>query len=188
MANKKSSKSRVTILEAVTTPLGFFTLGILVIEGILGTLSVRASGNNFTILLVGLLVGFLMLMLMVFYLTMSQKFRNALLGKYDESLGDRLSSLHLSKNDMRVLILAVNTWRGDANAAAHDATLGPVAQSVESRMKRFKELGLVEPGHSWHCLPGYVLTRDGTELANFIKQSFEAARDLKEGSTSVRSL
>lgn len=184
MVKRNSGKSRAAILEAVKTPLGFFTLGILVIEGILGALAVRASGTDFRILLVGLLVGFIMLMLMVFYLTASQKFRNALLGKSDESLGDHLSKLHLSKNDMRALVLAAY-WSGDANAAAHGAALDPDAQPTEIRMKRFMELGLVEPGHGWSCLPGHVLTRDGTELANFIKQSVEAARDLKVSSPLV---
>lgn len=180
MVAKKSGSSRASILANVTTPLSFFTLGLLVIEGILGALAARASGTDFTILLIGLLVGFLMLILMVFYLTTNHKFRNALLGKEDdESLGERLSKLHLSRNDLQIFLLAAN-WHGDIGAAAHDAALSPDAQPSEIRLKRLRELGLIVPGHGWTCLPGHVLTRDGTELANLIEQSVEAAGELKQ--------
>ena len=50
------SKGRVGIIETVKTPLGFFTLIVLVSELILGGLATRANGTNFTILLIGMLL------------------------------------------------------------------------------------------------------------------------------------
>lgn len=47
--------SRVKVIEAIRTPLGFFSLVVLVCEGILGFLAARATGSNFTILIWGML-------------------------------------------------------------------------------------------------------------------------------------
>jgi len=186
MANKKPGQAWVKIIETVKTPLGYFTLALLIVEVILGTLAMRATGDNFTHLVDGMLAGFLALILIVFCLTVSKRLRRGLLGTDDESFGARLREMNLSKNDLRVLFSAANR-SGDINAAAYGGVvLDADAQSADARLKKFQRLGLVEPGQTWDCLPGYVLTRDGTELATFIKKSLEATRDLKEESLGGR--
>jgi hypothetical protein len=48
-------ESRVSIIQSVQTPLGFFTLVVLVAEVILGGLATQAAGVDFTLLIVGML-------------------------------------------------------------------------------------------------------------------------------------
>jgi hypothetical protein len=56
-----------SIIRSVQTPLGFSALVVLVIESILGGLAVRATGRDFTILLVGMLATVLLLVVAVFW-------------------------------------------------------------------------------------------------------------------------
>jgi len=52
MANDdRSHRDRLAIIQAVKTPLSFFTLALLVVEVILGIMASRATGRDFTILL-----------------------------------------------------------------------------------------------------------------------------------------
>ncbi len=63
------NKERENIILAVQTPLGFFTLIVLVVEIILGLLAAKAEGADFTIL-IGSMVGLLFLLaLIVAYLS-----------------------------------------------------------------------------------------------------------------------
>ena len=55
MTREPDFKGRAGIIESVKTPLGFFTLVVLVCELILGGLATQAQGGNFTILLIGML-------------------------------------------------------------------------------------------------------------------------------------
>ncbi len=64
MPNDKSKDSRVSILQAVQTPLGFLTLMVLVVEIILGVLANKASGLDFTLLVVGM-VGLLFALVLI---------------------------------------------------------------------------------------------------------------------------
>lgn len=48
--NGAAKRDRVSVLQAVKTPLAFFTLALLVAEVILGILASRATGRDFTIL------------------------------------------------------------------------------------------------------------------------------------------
>src|SRR3954453_9584457 len=50
------TEDRASIIRTVQTPLGFFTLLVLVTEVILGGLAVRAEGWDFTILIIGMIV------------------------------------------------------------------------------------------------------------------------------------
>jgi hypothetical protein len=56
MSEKPKNNERVQIIQAVQTPLGFFTLVVLVVEIILGLLASKASGLDFTILLVSMVL------------------------------------------------------------------------------------------------------------------------------------
>jgi hypothetical protein len=60
------SDGRKGIISSVQTPLGFFTLVVLVSEGILGGLALRATGNDFTILICGMLLVLVLLVVSVF--------------------------------------------------------------------------------------------------------------------------
>lgn len=51
-----NNTGRVGIINTVKTPLGFFTLIVLVSEVILGGLATKAAGTNFTVLLIGMLL------------------------------------------------------------------------------------------------------------------------------------
>lgn len=54
MANK--SINRIKIIETTKTPLGFFTLIILVVEALLALLATKADATDFTVLLVSMIV------------------------------------------------------------------------------------------------------------------------------------
>lgn len=54
MTNK--SINRIKIIETTKTPLGFFTLIILVVEALLAYLAAKAGGTDFTVLLVSMIV------------------------------------------------------------------------------------------------------------------------------------
>jgi hypothetical protein len=65
-------KSRADIIQTVQTPLGFFTLVALIVEGILSLLATRASGFDFTLLLAGMIVIFLALVTIVAFLSFKE--------------------------------------------------------------------------------------------------------------------
>jgi hypothetical protein len=117
MASKPKATDRIGIIERVTTPLGFFTLGILAIEGILASLSLRATGTDLTILIVGMLIGFALLCAMVFVLTTSRRFRSALLGVADYSPSAAIAKMNLTDNDIRVIFFTFT----NASWAYHDS-------------------------------------------------------------------
>jgi len=60
MMGKKSSdhemRERLQIIQSVKTPLAFFVLSVLVVEGLLATLLVSAEGTDKTIAIVGMLI------------------------------------------------------------------------------------------------------------------------------------
>jgi len=58
-------KGLIGTINAVRTPLGFFALVVLVTEGILGGLAFRATGNDFTLLVIGMLVILILLIVAV---------------------------------------------------------------------------------------------------------------------------
>ncbi len=56
---------RTPIIRAIRTPLGFYSLMVLVVEVILGGLALRATGTDFALLLAGMLVILVLLILSV---------------------------------------------------------------------------------------------------------------------------
>lgn len=63
-----SRSSRIGLIRAVQTPLGFFVLAVLVVEAIFGTLAGASVGMDRTLLLVGMLVLILTLVAVVTFL------------------------------------------------------------------------------------------------------------------------
>jgi hypothetical protein len=61
----KLEDQRVKVLETVQSPLGFFSLVVLVVELILGVLAAKATGIDFTILVVSMVVMLFLLVLLV---------------------------------------------------------------------------------------------------------------------------
>ncbi len=59
------SATRLGIIQAVRTPLGFFTLAVLVVEVILGIVANRSEGPDRTYLVIGMLVLMFLLVLIV---------------------------------------------------------------------------------------------------------------------------
>jgi hypothetical protein len=78
MAKKPSSSDHIGIIERVSIPLAF----ILVLEAILGLLCVRATGMDRTILIVGMLLVFALLVAMVFVLTREPQSRSSFAGNF----------------------------------------------------------------------------------------------------------
>jgi hypothetical protein len=101
---RASSRNRAALIAAVRSPLNFFTLGILVTEGIILALAYKATGLDFTLLVIGALVGLLLLIVVVFVLVLNPNKQNALLGIADEGITGRVRALELSDNDIRFLI------------------------------------------------------------------------------------
>lgn len=66
--SKTNGTSRVNIIHAVQTPLGFFTLAILVAEVILGLLAGKAGDSDFTLLVVSMVGLMFLLVLIVAYI------------------------------------------------------------------------------------------------------------------------
>src|SRR5262249_4382605 len=123
MAKRHKETNRATILDRVTTPLAFFTLGILVIEAILASLSLRASGANLTILILGMLTGFLLLCVMVFVLTVHPRLRQALMGVADPSPAASINEMQLTPSDMLVLSASINT-HSDVMTVMREVVIG----------------------------------------------------------------
>lgn len=63
--DKQAQLHAHSIIGAVQTPLGFFTLIALIIEAVLGAFAARASGLDFTILVCGILITFILLIVSV---------------------------------------------------------------------------------------------------------------------------
>jgi hypothetical protein len=61
---------KARIIQAVQTPLGFFTLAVLVIEVILGILASRATGWNYSVLLGAIIISFFGLISCVVFITL----------------------------------------------------------------------------------------------------------------------
>lgn len=74
MADNSSDgdKSRVSIIQSVQTPLGFFTLVVLITEAILGILASKASGQDFTILVISMCVFMFLLVSVVAYISFTK--------------------------------------------------------------------------------------------------------------------
>lgn len=63
--NSSEKDSRVELINAVRTPLGFFVLVVLIVEIILGITTNFSSGNDRTYLIIGMLVLIVLLVLIV---------------------------------------------------------------------------------------------------------------------------
>jgi hypothetical protein len=64
-----ASESRTSIIQSVKTPLGFFTLVVLITEVILGVLAQKASGGDFTILVISMIALMFVLVGIVAYMS-----------------------------------------------------------------------------------------------------------------------
>lgn len=81
----KSSKSRIEIINTVQTPLGFFVLVVLVVEGVLGVLTKFSDGGDRTLLIIGMLVVIVLLIGAVIFMG----WRDGLTGSRQASTLDR---------------------------------------------------------------------------------------------------
>jgi hypothetical protein len=63
-----NSVSRISLIKEIKTPLAFFVLVVLVTEGILGFLASKATGIDFTILVIGMIITLFALIGVVAYL------------------------------------------------------------------------------------------------------------------------
>jgi hypothetical protein len=185
MPRKPASGTHRSVLERVTTPLGFFTLGILIIEAILGSLSFRAAGNDLTLLICGMLTGFGLLICMVFVLTLHPRYRTALLGTPEPSMLDSIRELGLTDNDIRVVYLLSKSPRSSIEDIMQQAILGPDALPVEDRLIRLNRLNLVR--RSYNGLSKKIdtsLLRRGREIADLISYFGEPIAEIyKESRT-----
>jgi hypothetical protein len=63
--NSQSIISRIDIIQTVRTPLGFFTLAVLIVETVLGFVASLSQGIDRTYLIVGML--FLIFLLVILF-------------------------------------------------------------------------------------------------------------------------
>lgn len=178
MAQKpRATTDRSGIIERVTTPLGFFTLGILAIEGILASLSLRATGTDLTILIVGMLIGFALLCAMVFVLATSRQSRSALLGVTDYSPSNAIASMNLTENDIRVILFTYTnrSWAYHDSCSSSMMLLGDRPLPVDERLQKLEKLGLVRRHDG-----GHSLTEEGSALGSLIGQFSRAILELDE--------
>lgn len=152
---KAKAESRVSIIEAVKSPLGFFTLCILGVEAILVTLSARATGLDFTILLVGLLLGFVVLLAMVYLLATRRA-----LGGTEQPLPNYSDFMSLTDNDVRVL-KAISE-----HDIFHPGELENYVERsttpLDRRLGQLKKIGLIEYRNNRNSTP-YVRFTEGTD-------------------------
>lgn len=64
-ASNHSDDSRVNIIQSVRSPLGFFVLVVLVVEALFGVLSTLSSGQDRTLLIIGMLALVFLLVIIV---------------------------------------------------------------------------------------------------------------------------
>jgi hypothetical protein len=161
----KKQESRASIIDAVKTPLGFFTLGILITEAVLLALSPQAHGTDFTLLVVGAVVGFGVILAMVFVLLLLPRARETLLGITPQRLMGRIPDLQLSDNDLRALLqMEPHGSHRDIGGGLFPTTLSPL-----ERAQRFKKLGLVNLRMEG-SYGRYQLTSDGNDLYAFLQR------------------
>jgi len=177
MADRKKTSSRLSILERVTTPLAFFTLGILIIEAILASLSLRAWDTNLTILIVGMLAGFLCLCMMVFVLSAHPRLRHALLGRAETSAARVIQGYGLTPNDIRFLC---ELRRVSHSRAAEHVLIGETPLPLQARAKKLKQLGLVEAAQYSGHSQDIMLTAEGRELVAVIEAFSNAITELHD--------
>lgn len=78
-------KRRTGIIRSVRTPLGFFTLTVLVVEAIMGIMTNFTSGSDRTILIVGILI--IILLLIIIVAVMAWKRPHRLYGRAKDEVG-----------------------------------------------------------------------------------------------------
>jgi hypothetical protein len=149
---------RMGIIGRVTTPLGFFTLGILVIEGILA--SQRAIETELTVLIAGVLVGLALL----FALTAFRKFQDTLIGVANRSPSVAIAEMKLTANDIRTICQAKPN--GELIEVL-TILLGNKVLRWDKRLEKLRTLGLAHgPFSQGGCMR---LTSEGRTLARLIK-------------------
>jgi len=131
--------SRLAVINAVKTPLGFFTLAVLVVEILLGLLAHKASGTDFTILLVGMVILMFFLVASVVYLAVANPSKLT-----QTNLGSAFN------NDNKEL---------DGNSAARSW------ENVESLLKELHSL-LVQTSYHPDVVVG--LAREGSIVASLL--------------------
>jgi len=166
---KKPVQQRMRILEVVRTPLALFTLGILVSESILATLSMRATGVGLTILIAGMVASFLLCFVMVFVLALRPDVRHRLLGDSEPSPLAYIDDMLLTRNDIRILH-ALSTQPSLAQGFGVNTSeyfdsllIGAHPGSFESRIRKFEKLRFVEKTKF-----GYELTAKGRQISNLV--------------------
>lgn len=164
----QTTPSRLSIIEAVQTPLGFFTLGILITEGVILALSPQARGMDFTLLVLGALAGFLVMIAMVFVLTLKADLRHALLGQEKPKAAGRLLETNMTLNDVRALSqLAALTHMPVQEFGKN--SLGENPKVPEQRARDLEKRDLV----TIRKLQGKSivgLTEDGADIINAIER------------------
>jgi hypothetical protein len=170
MVSKAKPADRLGIIGRVTTPLAFFTLGILIIEVILGLQSVSVTGIDRTILIVGMLIGFGMLCTMVFVLARQSRYAFT-----SSSPATAIAQMHLTANDIRTIYVA-HHQHGRVHEVKTSAILVDNQLPWRKRIQKLKRLGLVdssfEPDHSDTGL--IFLSEEGNNLALLIARFAQA--------------
>ena len=147
---------RIGIIGRVITPLGVFTLGILVIEGILA--SQRATETELTVLIAGMLVGLALL----FALTAFRTLQKNDVANYSPSAA--IAEMNLTANDIRTIYQA--KLNNGELIEASTILLGDRVLRWDKRLEKLRKLGLA---HGPFSQGGWMrLTSEGRALARLI--------------------
>ncbi len=170
MGNEENVRvaDRAGVIERVT-PLGFFALGILVVEALLGALALRAEGEHLTLLIYGLLFGFVFLCALVAVMASSPKYRPGLVGKAEASPASAIADMHLTSNDIRAIYFASMRHGRLAERSAPEFLMGGNQSQWEHRLRKLEDLKLVRrAAYSRTGEKEATLTHEGRALANVI--------------------
>lgn len=156
-------ESRVDIVNAVKTPLGFFALVILIVEAIVGIVAGTSSGDLRTYLAIGMLVAFLLVIVIVAVLAF---FRPLSLYGLQAQSGEQLAS---ATNSIAQELLPV-TERALKNA---EQQYQIAQETLRTISKLFPQLPKGVELHEWQIVTG--LLRDQVHLSG---ELLDSAREL----------
>jgi len=120
---KVGTSVQVNVLQEIGTPLKYFALAIFIVEGLLAALAYKATGNDFSILVVGMVGALLLLIGIVGYLVLKKP--EALLGirqqgipeislKYDVFLSSPMAAFGNEedyKRDQENVLIIIDTLK-----------------------------------------------------------------------------
>jgi hypothetical protein len=174
----KKQESRASIIDSVTSPLGFFSLAIIITEAVLLALAAKAQGSDFTMLVIAAIANFILILMMVFVLLLVPTAREFLVRGRSDTLpgGASFDLAALTEND----VLAILNMRSGGTIEDLGYGLPNQGKTPQQRAAHFQQLGLIQipkkgNGH-------FMLTDRGVDVLRLLRR----AADMSARSRSAR--